>query len=201
MSELLRSAALLFALLNPFLMTIYLLDLIRDLDAPTFRRVLLRGALISALVFVGFALTGDLLFRELLQVRFASFQIFGGVIFLLIGIRFVMQGPGAIEQLRGEPEHVAGSIALPFMIGPGTVSASVLAGTRLPPHLAVTAVIVALTATVLGVIVIKNLHDHVRTRNEALVERYVDLVGRVSALLIGTFAIDMILSGLESWKG
>lgn len=32
--------------------------------------------------------------------------------------------------LRGKAEHLAGSVAMPFMIGPGTVNASVIIGTK-----------------------------------------------------------------------
>jgi multiple antibiotic resistance protein len=30
--------------------------------------------------------------------------------------------------MRGAPEHLAGTIAMPFMIGPGTISAAVVTG-------------------------------------------------------------------------
>lgn len=130
------SILLLLLLLNPFLLIIYLIDLVQDLDAGEFRRILVRAGLISSSVFTIFALLGDMIFEDLLQARFASFQIFGGLIFLLIGIQFVFTGPGALRSIRGAPEHVAGSIAMPIMIGPGTVSASILAGSKLPPLLA-----------------------------------------------------------------
>src|SRR5688572_19779137 len=113
------SFLLLFALLNPFLMSIYLLDLITDLPKAAFIRVLSRGALISAVVFSLFAWGGDAIFSDYLKVRFASFQVFGGVIFLLIGIRFVFSGADAMRGVRGQPEHLAGAVAMPFMIGPG----------------------------------------------------------------------------------
>jgi small neutral amino acid transporter SnatA (MarC family) len=32
-----------------------------------------------------------------------------------------------------------------------------------------------------------------------LVERYVDLCGRLSALVIGTIAVEMIFQGIEGW--
>lgn len=193
------SATLLFVLLNPFLMSIYLLDLISRLNTAAFRAVTTRGAAIAATVFIIFALTGDMIFRNLLHVRFASFLIFGGVIFLVIGIRFVLIGSAAITSLRGPAEHVAGSIAMPFMIGPATVSASVLAGARMPWFLAVLAIVTALVATSVCVIVIKTLHDHISTRNQSLVNRYVDIVGRISALVIGTVAVEMIAQGVELW--
>ncbi len=199
--QFIKSVLLLFVLLNPPLMTVYLLDLIRGLDRTTFNRVLLRGGAISAAVFAAFAVTGDAIFTDLLQVRFAAFLLFGGLIFLLIGVRFVMIGPDAIQQLRGQPEHLAGSVAMPFMIGPGTVSASILIGAQLKsPALSIAAILVALASTLLGVIVLKQLHDWVRQRNAELVERYVDIVGRISALIIGTIAVEMILQGIDLWR-
>jgi len=194
-----ESAVLLFVLLNPFLLCVYLLDLIQELDVRRFGRVLVRAAVISSVVFVVFAWAGDAVFSRVLQVRFCAFQVFGGIVFLVIAIRFVLVGSRALSSLRGSAEHFAGSIAMPFMIGPGTVSASVLAGTRLPIALAALAIVAALSITVLTVLVLKILHDIVRTRDERLVERYVDIVGRISALVIGTIAIEMVFQGVDSW--
>ena len=194
-----RSAALLAVLLNPFLMSIYLLDLIEGLDARTFRSALVRGALIATVVFCLFAVGGDSVFRDLLNVRFASFLIFGGILFLLIALRFIQLGPQALSELRGDPEHIAGSIAMPFMVGPGTVSASVLIGARQPLPWALVAIVLAMATTVVGLLALKWLHARVKRRSAALVDRYIDVVGRASALLIGTIAVDMILSGIELW--
>jgi hypothetical protein len=49
-------------------------------------------------------------------------------------------------------------------------------------------------------IVLKYLHDYVRVRNDELVQRYIDIAGRVTALVVGTFAIEMIMRGLVAWK-
>jgi small neutral amino acid transporter SnatA (MarC family) len=195
----LASFLLLFALLNPFLMSIYLLDLITDLGRGVFVRVLARGALISAVVFSIFAWGGDAIFSEYLKVRFASFQVFGGVIFLLIGIRFVFSGAEAMRGVRGQPEHLAGSVAMPFMIGPGTVSASVVLGARLPVLDAVLIICLVLALTVLLVSAIKLAHDYVKGVNARLIDRYVEVVGRISALLIGTIAVEMLFEGLGTW--
>ena len=199
MSEFADAALLLFVLLNPFLMSIYLLDLIQDLEGRTFRRVLVRGTLISFCVFSVFAVTGDRLFADVLHVRFAAFLLFGGIVLLIVGIRYILVGSTAIRDLRGNPEHIAGSIAMPFMIGPGTVSASVLIGSRLPALPAVGTIAVALTLTVVCVLGLKWLHDHVKQRHEKLIERYIDAAGRISALIIGTFAAEMILQGVDLW--
>lgn len=194
-----RSFLLLFALLNPFLMSIYLLDLIHDLDGKLFARVLARGSLIAASVFAIFAWSGDAIFSRYLQVNFASFQVFGGVIFLLIGLRFVFEGVHAVRGLRGPPEHIAGSIAMPFMIGPGTLSASVVVGARHPVEGAIAIIAATVTTTVVLVLVLKQLHDRLRANHARLTDRYIELVGRISALLVGTFAVEMIMKGVLTW--
>ena len=198
MTEFITSTALLLLLLNPFLLIVYLTDVVRSLERRQFRRVLLRAGLIAGTVFCTFAIVGDAVFADLMQVEFASFQIFGGIVVLLIGIQFVFKGPAAIELLRGKSEHLSGAIAMPVLIGPGTISASIVIGRRLDPLLASAAVITAVVACLVTMVLLKTVHDFVRQRNEALVERYIEIAGRITALYIGTVAVDMIAQGLRA---
>jgi len=199
MDDFFKAFLLLFMLLNPFLLIVYLVDLVQELDFRPFLEILGRAALISTGVFVVFSQVGDLIFESILQAHFASFQIFGGVIFLMIGVQFVFKGPDAIKNMRGRPEHIAGAIAMPIMIGPGTVSASILAGESLPAGLAVGAIVTAVLLTVATMLGLKRVHDIVRTRNEPLIERYIEVAGRVVALVIGTYSSEMIMSGFSEW--
>ncbi|UCG39077.1 MAG: MarC family protein [bacterium] len=201
MSGFLDSVTLLLILLNPFLVIIYLMELVQDLEVRVFARVLFRGGVIGAGIFICFALLGDAVFSELLHAEFASFQIFGGIVFLIIGIKFMLLGNTAIEALRGPPEHIAGSIAMPILVGPATVSASVLVGQALRPSLAALAILLAVTISVLVMIALKMLHDWVKPRNEALVQRYIEISGRVLALIVGIFAVEMIMQGAATWMG
>jgi multiple antibiotic resistance protein len=200
MVDFIRSTTLLFMLLNPFLMVVYLIDVFDKIPTHTFRSVVLRAGMISTVVFSLSAILGDVIFQDLLQAEFASFQVFGGIVFLMIGLRFVFQGNAAIKGLRGESRHIAGSIAMPLMIGPGTIGASILVGKRLSQFYAVLAIMLAVFASVGLMIILKYVHDYVRVRNEELVQRYIDIAGRVTALVVGTFAIEMIMRGLAAWK-
>ncbi len=193
------SVAFMLVLLNPFLLAIYLLEVIRKTTFFEFTRIMIRATAISGGVFLVFAIAGDYVFSDVLQVRFASFLVFGGIVFLLIGLKFVFEGPDAITLLRGTPERIAGAVAMPFMIGPGTINASILAGSRQPAVWACLSIVVALVITILVMVALKGLHDVASQRREELVERYIDLCGRVSALLIGTFALEMIFQGVEQW--
>ena len=200
MLEFIRATTLLFMLLNPFLLVVYMTDVFDKLPLATFRSVVIRAGIISTIVFSISAVLGDVIFRVLLQAEFASFQVFGGVVFLLIALRFVFEGNSAIQGLRGESKHIAGSIAMPLMIGPGTIGASIIVGKRLTHIPAVFSVTLAVLVSVSVMIALKYIHDYVRVRNEEIVQRYFDIAGRVTALVVGTFAIDMIMRGLATWK-
>lgn len=199
MDDYLRSIALLFVLLNPFLLSVYLGGLIHDQSSALVFRILLRAAVISGTVFVVVALTGDAIFTHIAQVHFASFQIFGGITFLIIGLRLILLGVEGLENIRGRARLLAGAVAMPFMIGPGTISASIFAGRRLAPLAAIGAIAIAMTIVVVSVILYKIAHDYVRSRNETLVQRYVEIAGRVTALFTGSFAVEMIVRGVETW--
>lgn len=199
MAELLASFSLLLTLLNPFLLVVYLIQPMKSLDRAQFRWVLLRAGLIAGAVFCCFAILGDAIFSRLIQAEFASFQIFGGLVVLLVALQFVFQGPSAIEMLRGEPGQVAGAVAMPVLIGPGTLSASIIIGERLDPARACAAVTAAVAASLLIVLALKSVHDYVRPRNEPLVERYFAVAGRITALYFGTVAVEMIAVGLRTW--
>ncbi len=199
MNDPLRTAALVFFLLNPFLLMIYLVDVVQRLNQRAFTSVLLRAGLIAVAVFCAFALVGDAVFADVVQADFASFQIFGGVVFLLIGIQFVFRGPSAIEILRGDSDQLAGAIAMPVFIGPGTISASVLAGKRHDPLIACATVVGAVALSLVVIIALKWLHDYVKPRREPLIQRYIEVVGRIAALFVGTVAVQMIMSGLQVW--
>jgi multiple antibiotic resistance protein len=193
-----RSFLMLFVLLNPFILSVYLLELVKALSFHRFAAQLLRASIISFVVFATFALTGDALFTNVLQVRFFSFLIFGGITFLIVGIRLITVGVMAVK-LGPDDEQVAVSIAMPFMIGPGTISASVLAGARLTRGEALLAIALALAATLVAMLVLKWAHDVVTQYNERLVRRYTEIAGRATALFTGSFAIDMLLRGFEGW--
>lgn len=117
-SPYINTFALFFSLLNPFLMSIYMIGLIRHTETKVFNKGLIQGGCIAYLVFLLFAWGGEAIFSNYLNVRFESFQIFGGLIFLVIGYRYVFQGADTIGEMRGAPEHLAGTVAMPFMVGP-----------------------------------------------------------------------------------
>lgn len=199
LSRFVDSVVLMLVLFNPLLMSAYLHDVMNQLAGRQFLGVVSRAFCISGVTFILFAWAGDSLFSRVLQVRFAAFLMFGGVVFLGIALRYLVNGAEMIGKLRGQPEHLAGAIAMPFMIGPGTISASVLIGARLPIWWAAVAISLSLFVSCLFLMAMKWLFDFVQQRNERLLERYVEIIGRASALIIGTIAVEMVLKGIDLW--
>ncbi len=194
-----KSVIFLFVLLNPFLIVIYLVDVVKCKPKKDFIKILTQAGFISFIVFSLFAVLGDTIFRNIFNANFSSFQIFGGVIFLLIGIQFVFKGGAAIEGLRGESKHVAGAIAMPIFIGPGTISYSVILGEKLSKTESLISIAITLFLCVSILFILKSVYDKIHQKKEYLVEQYIDIAGRITALLIGTISIEMIMKGTSEW--
>jgi multiple antibiotic resistance protein len=191
--------------LNPFLLSVYLSNLVDEYSNRAFIGAVAKASVISLVVFSIFSFTGETFFRQILQVRYGSFLVLGGLVFLILSLQYLLQGAKALTLLRGDPKTVEAAIAMPFMIGPGTISVAVLAGARLESDwLGVLAIAMGLVITVLFLLIMKTILNFVKTRNEVVVRRYYDIVGRFSSLVMGTISVDMITRGIgdimEHWK-
>lgn len=194
-----NSFLLLLVLLNPFIMSIYLLDLVKQVELRVFSQLIVRAFLMSLVVFLVFAWFGERVFDSVFQVRFLAFMIFGGITFLIVGIRLILGMGPPVDAMNTQSREVAGAIAMPFIVGPGTISACVIAGSRVGAPGASLAITLAIVVAAISMILLKFLHDWVQTRHERYVERYVEIAGRITALFTGSFAVDMILKGVERW--
>ncbi len=192
MKDIIRSVVLLLVLLNPFLIIVYLTDIVKKKTVKEFSKGLIWAGIISFTVFSLFAILGDAIFSNFFNASFASFQIFGGIVFLLTSIQFVFKGSATIESLRGESKHIAGAIAMPVFIGPGTISYSVIIGERLSKTNALLAIALTVIICISIIMLLKYLHDKIQEKKEELIEQYIDIAGRVIAMLLGTVSIELI---------
>lgn len=199
MDTFIQMIILMVMLLNPFLLVIYLVEYIQNVTLKEFSRTVMLAGIISSLVFIGFAIAGEIIFREIFQARFESFQIFGGVVFLLISINFIFNGNSAISSLRGDSQNKVGAIAMPILIGPGSLNASVLVGKALGGLNGSLAILISVIFSVSFLIILKKIHDIVLPRNARIIENYIDVMGRVTSIYLGTVSIQMIMNGLKNW--
>jgi len=168
-----------------------------ELPHRTFVYVLLRACAVSLAVFILFALTGEPLLSEYLGVRPAAMRIFGGAIFLIVAYNYVTKGYKGAEVLRGTVEELPSAIALPFMIGAGTLTQSILIGKQLAAPAAVLVLTVGIGLTFLTVLIFKPIRDRVQGTRERVFERYVNILARVNGLIIGAIFTEMVVGGIH----
>jgi multiple antibiotic resistance protein len=186
------------AILNPFALCLYLAGVMDDLESGVFVKVLLRASVISLIVFWIFALVGEPLLVEFLSVRPEALRIFGGIVFFIIAYNYVTRGYKATEILRGSLEELPSAIALPFMIGAGTITEAILLGKRQGPYLAMFLLFFGLFTGFMVVIGFKLAKDSLKGERERVFIRYVNILSRINGLLIGAISTDMVISGIKT---
>jgi multiple antibiotic resistance protein len=117
-------------LLSPFALFLYLRPVMLELSHKDFIIVLLKATTISFVIFFIFLISGDFIFRQILNINFESFRIFGGIIIFSIAYLFIMKGQKAFFHLKGSLDNLASEIALPFFVGAATISLTILVGNR-----------------------------------------------------------------------
>ena len=197
MSDMVRELMPFLAILNPFALCLYLEEAMHKLRMRAFAGVLARASVISLLAFWFFALAGRPFLNSTLQVRPEALRIFGGIIFLVIAYHYTMRGHQGTEVVRGDITQLPAAIALPFMIGAGTITQSMLMRQHLPPVSCMFTLFLGVAISFGIVLAFKALSDHLKRRSEATFYRYADIVARLNGLLIGAISVEMIVEGVH----
>lgn len=192
----LRLAAYFFVILNPFSQILFLWGLMTSMSWREFAGIYARASLLSFGVYALFALTGDMLFREVFQVRVDAFRIFGGLIVFIISLRYFTQGGGSAQFFQGKATELATSISIPFMVGPATIWVSMEIGRTLAAPMDVLLIGAVLAVNFVIVTVAQLFLSRMKRHTESLVGAYFTILMRTNALFIGAIGIEMILAGL-----
>jgi len=185
-------------LLNPFALYVYLQPVSRALDTWSFMKVLIRASLISFGIFVLFALAGEHIFTEIIQIRFESFRIFGGIVFFVIAVMYIVQGRKAIIQLEEDLYDLANTIALPFMVGAGTISYSVIIGHRFMPLRATVMLFAIMAITVACIFGLISLRRVFTARLKIAFDKMMSIAMRLMGFFVGAIGVDMIITGIDN---
>ena len=189
-------------ILNPFALCLYLSGIIEDLDSKQFFKVLSLASLVSYIVFAVFSLFGDKLLITVFSVRTEALRTFGGLVFLVVAYNYVTKGSSeATAILRGSLDELPSQIAVPFMIGAGTITQAILIGKRSNALSSVIILLFAVAISTLFVLVFKYVRDKIKERHIQTFDRYVNILSRINGLIIGAISIEMIVSGVSNLSG
>ena len=126
--EIIRESIMLFATIDP-IGTLSLFVAVTAKRPPIERRsIALRCILYSALILIGFLVIGQVLLSWL-GVRLVSFQVAGGIILFIFGIKMLFSGDDfALPPGKSEAEHdlAVFPLAIPSIANPGSILAIVL---------------------------------------------------------------------------
>ena len=106
----------------------------KELSRRHFLKVLFKATVISFVIYFFFLYSGEFIFDKFLHINFEVLRIFGGIIFFTFAYMFIIQGKKSLITMKEDLDDLASEIALPFMVGAGTIALSILMGKKyLPP--------------------------------------------------------------------
>jgi multiple antibiotic resistance protein len=161
-------------------------------------KVLIRASFISLVIFVFFAWSGEYIFTEIIQIRFDAFRIFGGIVFFVIAVMYIVHGRKAIIELEENLHDLASTIALPFMVGAGTISYSVIIGHKFMPIRASLMLFAIMAITVVCILGLLSLRGVLVSRLKVAFDKVMNISMRLMGFFVGAIGVDMIITGIDN---
>jgi multiple antibiotic resistance protein len=186
------------ALLNPFALFIYLRPVMVGLSGKAFAKVLLQASVISLLIYFIFAVSGIFLFEKILQIKFESFRIFGGLVISALALMVILTGKHALIHIKEDLDDLASEIALPYMVGAGTISLSIIIGNTLPPLASFLVLFFVVSLNYIAVLILKQIREYLPTKFQIAFDKSMGILLRLSAFLIGAIGLNMIMTGIAN---
>ncbi|WP_299700117.1 MarC family protein [uncultured Pontibacter sp.] len=186
-------------MLNPFALFLYLKPIMQDLSDADFRSVFLKASVISFSIFLVFLLFGDMVFQKVFRINFESFRIFGGIVLFSFAYIFIVQGKKAFIQIKGDLHDLASEIALPFMVGAGTISLTVLMSERLVLWQGVLALAIIVLTNYAVIMGLKQIRNSMHSKKVRLAfDKNMELLLRINGFFLGAIGVDMVVTGVSN---
>jgi multiple antibiotic resistance protein len=194
-SALIKAVIALFIIVDPIGNIPIFVGLTENM-AENYRKKVYNTAVIVGLVLLlVFAFTGTEILK-LFGISLESFEIAGGILLLIISIRILISGT---REKVESPESVgAVPIAMPLLVGPGAITATIITlqtyqdvqpnGAYISVGIAVTAAVIVLALTWVILKFTNNLYKFLGKTGSMV-------IARVMALLISAIAVQYILDG------
>ncbi len=196
---LLKTFLFLFAVIDPLGTIPVFLEATKKFNKATRRKVAIRASLIAAGILLFFIAVGQFI-MESMSISLSAFQISGGLILFLFALTMIFGGgkPEEEKHLIKDYGHVTVfPIALPSIASPGAIMAVVVLTDN---HLysfweqTVTAAIMLLVIVLTCLILL--IGSRIQNR---LGETGITVISKVMGLILASFAIQSILSGIKEY--
>lgn len=189
------------AMLNPFALFLYLNPVMRELSTKQFDKVLLKASAISFGICFFFFLTGDFIFKYIFHISFDSFRVFGGIVIFSFAYLFLVRGQRAMITMKTNLDELASEISLPFMVGAGTISLSIIMSEKYEGRMLVGACLLAaiFLLNFLIIVTLRVIRSHIALRKfRVAFDKNMEVLLRLSGFFIGAIGVNMIVNGLRN---
>ncbi|MDD3792578.1 MAG: MarC family protein [Candidatus Bathyarchaeota archaeon] len=187
-ADLIRAIIALFIIVDPLGNIPVFMGLTEKINPTQRRKVYNIAILVSFILLLIFAFLGQEIL-VLFGLSIYSFQVAGGILLLIIAIRILVSG-NIHENVESTESLGAVPIAMPLLVGPGAITATMFNLQTYGIVSAILAVIIVLSITWIILRSI-NIIYKILGKTGALV------IARVMALLIAAIAIQYILTGIN----
>ncbi len=203
--ELLKFFVLLFVVVEPISLVPLFAALTEGADDVFRRRMALKAVLLSAIVFLLFAV-GGAWFLRVMGISIEAFRIAGGIMLFLIALEMVFareSGTRTTSEERVESKKRADvsvfPLAFPFISGPGAIAIVLLTFGASRGDF-------ALSAGLFGVVLIVLVITYILMRLTPIVMRAMGVTGanvvnRLSGVILAALAVQFIIDGTTAAFG
>jgi multiple antibiotic resistance protein len=186
-------------MINPVALFLYLQPIMLELDHKEFRKLLFKASLTSFSIYLLFFLLGDVIFTEVFQINFEAFRIFGGIVLFSFAYFYIVKGQKAMLKIKENLDDLANEIALPFMVGAGTISLSILMKEQLDYTLGISNLILAVIISYLVVMGLKFTRDKLKKEKFRIAfDKNMEIVVRLNGFFVGAIGINMMHTGIHN---
>ena len=150
------------------------------------RSVIVAGTLLFIFIFMGLKIF------NFFDIKFASFQIAGGIILLIMGILYVFDMP--VKLAKSHTPDMSVPMGTPLLTGPGVIMTAMILVKGEGILITVIAALMTLIATWIILINAYALY-------KVLGEHWTNVISKVMGIVLASIAVDFIVKGVYSIIG
>lgn len=185
-------------MLNPFALFVYLSPIMDELENKQFNIVLLKASFISFIIYSLFMLGGEFVFNNVFRISYESYRIFGGIIIFSFAYQYIVRGEKSLIHIKENLDDLASEISLPFMVGAGSISLSILIGYNYSIYVGFIILGIVMILNFFVILLLKYIKDSMNKRRlKTAYDKNINILMRINGFFIGAIGVDMIVSGIR----
>jgi multiple antibiotic resistance protein len=177
-------------IMDPFVSALYFLGISKAFSRKEKRDAVNLASMIAGITLVIFLFGGPVIL-DLLGISIASFKIAGGLVLLIISIKFILGTATEQEQGKISKNAAVMIIGVPLITGPGVLTTIIILRQGYGLLMTSLGAFASLVITWLFLIGADIVHFLLRDKG-------MEIASRIMGLLLAAIAIQFILSGMQS---